>query len=296
MGVRFGVSCRSVSQPSPAQGPSDLTAQLLLDTLAMKVRHVLCRGSCRGRSAEEYSRTTHLVFPCRGTYVHHVGPVEAVADSNRVLFFNAGETYQVSHPVEGGDACLSISVAEELLRELVPRDQARPEGTIRFRASHRQIDSRAQAQVALLRHGLTQGAADPLEAESLTVTLIRRALGERTSHSPGGSPGARKLVDRAKLILAAAVTRRWSLSEIAKEVGVSPVYLTQVFTRVEGVPLYRYHLRLRLARALDLIDQYDNLTALSLELGFSSHSHFTAAFRHAYGRTPADFQRSARLR
>jgi hypothetical protein len=42
---------------------------------------------------------------------------------------------------------------------------------------------------------------------------------------------------------------------------------------VEGLPLYRYQLRLRLAlaRALDLLAQYDDLTALSVDLGFSSH-------------------------
>ena len=63
-----------------------------------------------------------------------------------------------------------------------------------------------------------------------------------------------------------------------------------------GTYLYRYQLRLRLARALDLLGQYDDLTTLSLDLGFSSHSHFSAAFRQAYGRTPAAFQRSVHLR
>src|SRR5262249_21197905 len=77
------------------------------------------------------------------------------------------------------------------------------------------------------------------------------------------------------------------------EVRVSPVYLTQVFQQVEGVPLYRYQLRLRLARALDLLAQYDDLTSLSLELGFSSHSHFSAAFRQAYGYSPSEFRQSA---
>jgi AraC-like DNA-binding protein len=150
--------------------------------------------------------------------------------------------------------------------------------------------------MALLRHGLTRHAAEPLEAETLAFTLMRRALGERTSHVTRGSFGRQKLVDRTKLVLTSDMARRWTLAEIAAEVGVSPVYLTQVFAQVEGVPLYRYHLRLRLARALDLLGQYDNLTALSIDLGFSSHSHFTAAFRQAYGRTPAEFQQSARLR
>jgi AraC-like DNA-binding protein len=99
-------------------------------------------------------------------------------------------------------------------------------------------------------------------------------------------------VDRAKLVLASDPARRWTLADIAAEVRGSPVYLTQVFQQVEGVPLYRYHLRLRLARALDLLAQSEDLTTLGLDLGFSSHSHFTAAFREAYGRTPSEFRRS----
>jgi AraC family transcriptional regulator len=59
------------------------------------------------------------------------------------------------------------------------------------------------------------------------------------------------------------------------------------------LPLYRYQLRLRLARALDLLARHDDLTTLSLDLGFSSHSHFSAAFRQAYGRSPSEFRQSA---
>ena len=66
-----------------------------------------------------------------------------------------------------------------------------------------------------------------------------------------------------------------------------------MFQQVEGLPLYRYQLRLRLARALDLLAEYDDLTALGLDLGFSSHSHFSAAFRQAYGRSPSAFRHSA---
>jgi AraC-like DNA-binding protein len=86
------------------------------------------------------------------------------------------------------------------------------------------------------------------------------------------------------------------LAAVAAEVGVSPVYLTQVFQYIEGRPLYHYQLQLRLARALDLLGNYADLTSLALDLGFSSHSHFSAAFKRAYRQTPSEFQRSARLR
>ena len=113
-------------------------------------------------------------------------------------------------------------------------------------------------------------------------------------HAMSGSAARQRLVDRAKLVLASDPTRRWTLAEIAAEVNVSPVYLTQLFQQVEGVPLYRYQLRLRLSRALDLLAHCDDLTALSLDLDFSSHSHFSAAFRQVYGRSPSEFRRSVR--
>ena len=128
----------------------------------------------------------------------------------------------------------------------------------------------------------------------LALTLVRRSLGERTTHAAASTTGRQKLVDRAKLALSGDLSRRWTLAEIAAEVGVSPVYLTQVFQQVEAMPLYRYQLHLRLARALHRLADCDDLTALGVELGFSSHSHFTAAFRKAYGRTPSQFRAAAR--
>ncbi|HZR36854.1 MAG TPA: AraC family transcriptional regulator [Nevskia sp.] len=272
----------------------ELSAQLLLDTGLVALRDVSCAGSCRHRSAEECAGATQLVFPYRGVYVRHVGRDDAVAEANQVLLFNRDEGYRVSHPVAGGDACLSLTVAEPLLRELVPAAQLREGGALAFRRNRLRIDARAQALVALLRHGLRGGTAETLEAETLALTLVRRAAGERTSHAAQASAGRQKLVDRAKLVLSSDLGRRWTLAGIAAEVGVSPIYLTQVFQQVEGLPLYRYQLRLRLARALDLLGRSEDLAALGLDLGFSSHSHFSAAFRQAYGRSPAEFRRAVR--
>src|SRR5215467_9394549 len=104
----------------------------LLNTATVTIRDVVCRGACRHQSAEECARATELVFPYRGVYVRHVGRNDAVAEANQVLFFNAGEGYRVSHPVDGGDACLSLEISEPVLRELVPREQMRDGGPLTF--------------------------------------------------------------------------------------------------------------------------------------------------------------------
>ena len=271
---------------------SEFTANRLLQTSTVQIADVSCLGSVPLSASEECASATQMVFPYRGVYVRHLGDDQAVAEANQVLFFNAAEGYRVSHPVRGGDSSLTVTVAEPVLRELAPPGLLRGGPVPAFRRHRLRIDPRAQALVALLRHALRRDLATPLEAESLALTLVRRALGPKTAHAPGATVGRQRLVDRVKLVLTSDPGRRWTLAEIAAEVRGSPVYLTQVFQQVEGVPLYRYHLRLRLARALDLLAQDHDLTTLGLDLGFSSHSHFTAAFREAYGRTPSEFRRS----
>ena len=275
---------------------SEFTVQPLLQTPLVAAHDVHCRGECRHRSTEECAAATRLVFPYRGLFLRHVGSTQSVADANHVLLFNADQGYQVSHPTAGGDACLSLSIAQPLLRELAPAGLLQDRDKPVFRGQALRIDERAQVLVALLRHSLRRGSIEPLEAESLALTLACRSLGPRTTHAPGASHARQRLVDRAKLLLAGDLTRRWTLAEIAAEIGGSPVYLTQAFQQVEGMPLYRYHLRLRLAHALNLMADCEDVAALAQDLGFSSHSHFSAAFRQAYGRTPTAFRQAALAR
>lgn len=281
------------SRPNPLDMPApEFSVSRLLDSGTVSVRNVDCRGTCRHRSAEECASHTHFVFPYRGLYLRHVGNSLAVADANHVLFFNEAEGYRVSHPIAGGDSSLVLSISHALLAELMPAALRAAGPGPAFNAQHLRIDARTQALAMLLKHSLRQRAVESLEAEGLALTLVSRAIGPRTSRASGATPARRRLVDRIKVLLAGDLSRRWSLAEIASETRGSPVYLTQVFQQVEGMPLYRYHLRLRLARALDLIPGHADISSLAQDLGFSSHSHFSASFRQAYGMTPVEYRAS----
>src|SRR5262249_28543448 len=98
------------------------------------------------------------------------------------------------------------------------------------------------------------------------------------------------------LVLASDLGRRWTLADIAALVGVSPVYLTQLFRQVEGLPLYRYQLQRRLARALDRLCGRVALSEVAPDPWFLCFSHFSDAFKRSYGQTPLQFQRDARVR
>src|SRR5229473_6194053 len=146
---------------------ADFDARPLLTTGTVAVWDVVCEGTCKHESAEECVAATHLVFPYRGVYVHHVGRAEAVAEANQVVFINEDESYRVSHPVEGGDSSLSIGVSPATLFELAPADYLQAKGRAAFNRSRLHIDARVQALTALIRHSLTRGVIETLAAETL---------------------------------------------------------------------------------------------------------------------------------
>jgi AraC-like DNA-binding protein len=94
--------------------------------------------------------------------------------------------------------------------------------------------------------------------------------------------------------VAAAPAERWSVAQLAKVASLSPFHLCHVFRATAGASLYDYVLRERLAHSLAaVLDGGDNLTAIALDAGFASHSHFTARFRGFFGITPTALRRTA---
>ena len=130
---------------------------------------------------------------------------------------------------------------------------------------------------------------DSLEAEELVLSLLRWALAEDAPlHPPARS--TRRLLVRTKAYLESQFAQPIHLAYVGRAVGASPAYLTYLFRRVEGVPLHRYLTQLRFARALVELPHTDDLTALALDVGFSSHSHFSASFQRAFRMTPTEFR------
>lgn len=268
-----------------------LCAIVLCETPSVRVRDVRCsadRG--RHRGAEECDEVPTVVIPYRGTFVRRIGARHHHADPNQVLFFNAGEAYRVDHPIDGGDGCLSLQFTPQWLEDLLAHGVAFRNGSPVFPQTHQLATPAVQLMAFRLRH---QSAADPMLTEELSATMLT-SLFDTAPDRTSLSASARRLVDEARTLLQQDPARRWSLSELAAQLGTSPVYVTQIFSAAEGLPLYRYQTRLRLARALASLADTEDLAALALDHGFASHSQFTAAFLRTYGVTPSMFRKKIR--
>ncbi len=79
---------------------------------------------------------------------------------------------------------------------------------------------------------------------------------------------------------------------MAAQASITPSRFCRIFKKANGVSPHQYVIKARLGRAQELISSSDtHLSVIAEELGFTSQSHFTRAFRHYTGRTPSAFRR-----
>lgn len=223
-----------------------------------------------------------LAITFAGAFEFQVGKRVTWIDPSRLLFIEARQSYADHHVVPGvGHSSVILRAGQDALDELWKDVDAQFAGRVGA------CSLRAQMLAQLLRR-----AAEPLAAQELGVAILEESVADRRAVTMVD----RHCVRRAKALLHDCPEGRLSLSQIAADLGVTPIYLTQCFKRSEGMPLYRYQTLLRLGRALDRLPDREDITDLAFELGYSSHSHFTSVFRSEVGMTPSQYRSVARQR
>jgi AraC-like DNA-binding protein len=258
------------------------------------VEDLRCTGP-RHEPHEVFSPQFQVCFPYRGLFVWRVGRDDVVGDANQVVFVRGEEGSRIGGPLDGGYGELIITPRFDVIAEIAHTNGVPLSDHPLFRRRARRADPRLQ----LLRSRFLHQAAaarlrDDLHAEEAVLALLRAAVHDNGQPDPPRAAVTARLIRRTKEFLAAELSNRILLADVGRAVGASPAYLTDVFRRTEGASLHRYLVQLRLARALVELPHADDLTALAYDVGFSSHSHFSAAFRRAYGSTPSEFRRSSR--
>src|SRR5579862_2624347 len=82
-----------------------------------------------------------------------------------------------------------------------------------------------------------------------------------------------------------------NLASTAKRVGLSPCYLSALFTRITGVS-FKAHLRaVRLSKAESLLKNLTlSVKEVAAKTGYKHVSTFDRDFRSQYGKTPLEFR------
>jgi AraC family transcriptional regulator len=234
-----------------------------------------------------------VVLPYRGVFSRHDGPGRHVIGTPCHAVLIAADTpYRIGFPGAIGDSALLLRFGEGLAPDLLDSCQ---EGAA---ASHGLLPAKAMMLRDRLRLRLERGGAEEFEIEALGLDLLDMSLRSMRRDDLPGRRGTlarqRRALARVKEAVALAPADKWSVARLAGVAHLSPFQLCRVFRQREGTSLYGYVLRERLAQALEaVLEGGEDLTAIALDAGFASHSHFTARFRGFFGVTPAALRRSA---
>jgi AraC-like DNA-binding protein len=214
---------------------------------------------------------------------HHLEP-------GHLFVTTPGLEFACAHDAERpDDVCLSVRFAEAAVESL------RSAGAGGLGAPVASADNRRRYLGLQLAAGDGDGARTEALAGALYWSLstpgpVRRPFG-------AGQLGwyAARLA-RARELMDTAWAAPLTLSQIAREAGMSPYHFARVFAELEGVPPHRYLVAVRLRHAAARLQAGGGVTDTAHATGFGSPSHFATAFRRRFGVTPSRYGRATSCR
>jgi AraC-like DNA-binding protein len=232
-----------------------------------------------------------FVFPRTTVAIRHSGQ-RVVADPNTVTLYNRGQEYEREAVSADGDRCDWYGVSPAILRDAIrtwdPRaadDRLRP-----LRVTHAHVSADTYLAQRRLFVEVSRGAPDVLHVEETVVRLLDVVLAAAYSvrGRPPGPSARSDLIPHAQWVLGQDLGRTLTLACVADAVGTSMFQLCRAFRAATGHTMHRYRTHLRVRSALEGLENgADDLTRLALDLGFASHSHFSATFRRVMGIAPS---------
>ena len=154
-------------------------------------------------------------------------------------------------------------------------------------------------QRLVVRHVSEAERVDALFVEEAVLRLLDRVVASTARFRgavarPLPVQGAGEVVDAVRELMARRFRESLSLADLGRRTGYSVFHLSRAFRQWTGLTLHAWQNRMRLLTALERVAEPGaDLADVALDLGYSSHSHFTAAFRQAFGVTPTAFRATA---
>ena len=136
---------------------------------------------------------------------------------------------------------------------------------------------------------------DESYANLLTMTALHIIHKEGQTIPPIADSPANHLAMEAVKMVYQNYCKPITLGTVAKELFVSPQYLSKVFKNMVGVGFSQFLSELRLKHAAYLLTSTVRpITSICFECGFGNLSHFLRRFKQSFGVNPSDYRENAK--
>ncbi|WP_245468442.1 AraC family transcriptional regulator [Mesorhizobium sp. M1E.F.Ca.ET.063.01.1.1] len=144
-------------------------------------------------------------------------------------------------------------------------------------------------------------AAELQYPDPISVTMVESQVAQlfvqmirlnRTYHQP--AKGGLSAFDLKRVVgmIESLSDGRPTLADLAKELGISRFHFSRAFKQSTGMTPHAFIVKRRLEQSAQLLRSTNlSATEIALECGFANSSHFTIAFKRAFGTNPIEFRR-----
>src|SRR6185436_614948 len=249
-------------------------------------RVAILRWKCSadaGGSTEPMRRSWYVCsFTHSGAFVMHAGDQSQIIDATRAMVIRPGQPFHMTRCNESRATGGAVAIRPDVFENL----PGRGDRCITL------YD--VPASVFLLQHLLLRSAQQRNQDVAETALQVVEEL--LYAQSKSTRPATTETTVDVQTLLAAKLTEKVRLGEIARAVHRSPSHLCRMFHQETGLRMRHYLQRLRICASVEnVLDRRTNLSALAQTLGYSSHSHFGDAFRRELKVAPAELRRIAAL-
>mgnify|MGYP000374434333 CR=1 FL=1 len=130
-------------------------------------------------------------------------------------------------------------------------------------------------------------ATDRLLAEARALELIARWISPAQPETTVEEPSLQAVTD----LLIRDLAHPPSLSELAREAGMSHARLNRQFKKHYGATVFDWLRSYRMQRACTYLrDPQRSITDIAFQCGFSSASHFAQSFKKQFGHSPSEYR------
>jgi AraC family transcriptional regulator len=240
------------------------------------------------------TRSHLVVFPRNSVWIEQEGHRPFVSDPTHAVLYNAQHQYERRALSPDGDRSDFFGITPSLHREIQAsfEPETADASESRFRAAQAVADAATyRYQRRIFEYVERQADADEMAVEEAVIEILQRVLASVYHERAAPAAASQRhldLVDSARAYLAVHFAAKQSLADVARALDCSVFHLCRVFRRHTGMTLHEYRHQLRVRHALETVTSGKaDLLEVALQLGYSGHSHFTAAFRDAFGAPPS---------
>lgn len=237
---------------------------------------------------KDYNPMPAISFPIKSGYKYSSGNFDSIVDTNTILF-------------EAKDIEFALTKFSEFQRDITLSFQFREssfelfDNSIRKRVNAETFSRSPQIEYLIQLFLKMYPRGNTLLIDQIIDDLLFRELVDQPSSAfriKSIKPWINIKIDTAKEYIHSCCSEDISIADISASCNISPFHFSRVFKSKTCCSPYEYLMKVRIAKAKQLLKNNFSVTSSAFDVGFNSIENFSYGFKKIVGMSPIQYKKS----